>query len=195
VIGSRPSYWEQWSSVIGFWTCESPGGDCPCSRDTRVPGTGVMELDPGKLRCRRYPMVARPSHLRPSDSATLRFGIWGMWAFISVLTLFWIPMPLAPQPPVEFSDNQLGITLLLYVALIALAMGPIRIGQAGLNCSARRSWRRAIAMGDTVARVCCSRRTNCPLALGKADPHFELYGSRPHSYDECRRNFAESAIP
>ena len=82
VIGSRPSYWEQWSSVIGFWTCESPGGDCPCSRDTRVPGTGVMELDPGKLRCRRYPMVARPSHLRPSDSATLRFGIWGMWFYL-----------------------------------------------------------------------------------------------------------------
>jgi hypothetical protein len=44
-----------------------------------------------------------------------------MWVFISVLTLFWISMPLAPQPPGEFSHNQPGIAFVLYVASIALA--------------------------------------------------------------------------
>jgi hypothetical protein len=53
--------------------------------------------------------------------ATSQVGTWGLWSLVFVLTLFWIATPLVPQPPGEFSDTQLGIALVLYAGLIALA--------------------------------------------------------------------------
>jgi hypothetical protein len=53
--------------------------------------------------------------------AISKIGVWGLWSFVSALTLLWISTPFVPQPVGEFSHTELGVTLAAYSALFVLA--------------------------------------------------------------------------
>lgn len=59
-------------------------------------------------------------YLRTISGITTR-GAYGLAAFIGVLTLAWISMPFAPQPPGDFTPVRLLILLAVFGTLITMA--------------------------------------------------------------------------